>query len=262
MCIDFGDDNIDIGCFTIKGHTTSSGMVKNFILKGSYVDPRTSNDSEWDTLYIDTFVNTTDWQTIYFVNGKPYRYYKLDVLDTYNDGEITLDEWGMYKYNELRLKRVISQVRLLPVVVDSDEVYFPKQIELKGSNGLDEWDTLIPTTDTYTPFFDYIWGRWQRHSFTNTKRYYCYKLTCTGNWNNNVGKMAIAEWEFRERFSESYTYRILGGSSNNFNSIWANDSVFDSVFFYIVNDGLNIVYDDRLAEYTTISGSVLDINVI
>ena len=263
ICIDFGDDNIDIGCFTIKGHTTSSGMVKNFIFKGSYVDPRTSNDSEWDTLYTDTFVNTTDWQTIYFVNGKPYRYYKLDVLDTYNNGEIILDAWGMYKYNESRLKRIISQVRLLPVVVGSDEVYFPKQIELKGSNGLDEWDTLITTSNTYTPFFDYIWGRWQRHSFTNTKGYYCYKLTCIGNWNDNVGKMGISEWEMREKALESHTHRVLAGSSNNFNNIWADDNItFDSGFFYVANDGLNIVYDDRLLEYTTISGSVLDINVI
>jgi hypothetical protein len=187
----------------------------------------------------------------------------LDVLDTYNNTGITLDEWGMYKYNESRRKMVISQLRLKPVDFDSQEVYFPKQIELKGSNGLDEWDTLISTSNTYTPFFDYIWGRWQRHSFTNTKGYYCYKLTCTGNWNSNVGEMAISEWEMCEKSSEDYTYRVLSGSSNNFNSIWADDDVtFDSGLFYVVNDGLNMVYDNRLSEYTTISGSVLDINVI
>ncbi len=262
VCIDFGDDNIDIGCFTIKGHTTSSGMAKNFVLRGSYVDPRTSNDSEWDILYADTFINTTDWQTIYFVNGKPYRYYKLDVLDTYNNGEIIIQEWGMYQYNESRRKMIISQIRLLPVVVDSDEAYFPKQIGLEGSNGLD-WETVMSVKNTYTPFFDYIWGRWQRYSFENIKGYYAYKLTCNGNWNSNIGKTAIAEWEMRERASESYTYRILDGSSNNFNSIWAEENTtFDSGFFYIVNDGLNMVYDNRLVEYTTISGSVLDINVI
>jgi len=263
VCIDFGDDNVAVGCLSVKGYTTSSGMAKNFIFRGSYVDPRLSTNDEWDTLYTGIFKNITDWQTIYFVNGKPYRYYKLDVSDTYNDGEITIQEWGMYEYNPACRKMIISHIRLLPVVVDSSEAYFPKQIKLMGSNGLDVWETLISTSNTYTPFFDYIWGRWQRYSFTNTKGYYTYKLTCTGNWNDNVGKVAIAEWEMCERSSESYTYRILAGSSNNFNSIWAdNDITFDSGFFYVVNDGLNIIYDNGLAEYTTISGSVLDINVI
>ena len=75
--------------------------------------------------------------------------------------------------------------------------------------------------------------------------------------------MAISEWEMRERISEIHTHRILGGSSSNFNNIWADDDItFDGGFFYVANDGLNRVYDDRLIGYTTVSGSVLDINVI
>lgn len=262
MCIDFEGSNVAVGCLSVKAHTTASGMVKNFVFKGSYVDPRSSTDDEWDTLYTGTFENIAEWQPIYIVNGKPYRYYKIDVIDTYSNAPITMQEWGMYEYFSGRRKMIISQIRLRPITLGSDEIYFPKQINLQGSNELNEWDILIPTTNTYTPFYDYVWGRWQRYSFTNTKGYYRYRVTCSGNWNNYVGKMGMSEWEMREKLSETRTHRILKGS-NNVDAVWANSNItFNSVFLYIgSNTGLNIVYNDKLVEYTTISG-IMDINVI
>ena len=263
MCIDFGDDNVAVGCLSVKAHTTASGMVKNFVFKGSYSDPRISTDDEWDTLYTGMFENIAEWQPIYIVNGKPYRYYKIDVVDTYSDEPITIQEWEMYEYFSVRRKMVVSQIRLRPITLGSDEVYFPKQINLQGSNELNEWDTLIPITNTYTPFEDYVWERWQRYSFTNTKGYYRYRITCSGNWNSHVGRMGISEWEMVERTDESYKHRVLGGSSSNFNSVWADDNTtFDGGFIYIANDNLNVVDYNSLASSTLVSGTIMDINVI
>jgi len=262
VCIDFDDDRIAVGCLSVKAYTTTGGMVKNFIFKGGYKSPVISTDDEWDILYTGTFENVSDWQPIYIDNDISYRYYKLDILDTYGNESITLQEWEMYEYLPARRKIIVSQLRLRPTTVDSDEVCFPKWITLKGSNGLDEWDTLIPIRKTYTPFYDYAWERWQRYSFTNTKGYYRYKLTCSGIWSSTDNRMSISEWEMVKRADESYKHRILSGSSNNFNSIWANDStIFDEGFIYIVNDELNVISGNELLRNVVISGTVMDINV-
>ncbi len=263
VCIDFGDNNVAIGCLAVKAHSTVSGMIKDFTFDGSYVSPLVSEDSDWHTLYTGTFDNTSDWQFIYVVNGTPYRYYRINVLNTYNDAPITLQEWQMYEYFPSLNKKVISQLRLRPITLDSDEIYFPKYITFKGSNGLNQWDTLISTTSTYTPFYDYVWGRWQRYSFTNTKPYYCYKVTCSGNWNNYVDKIGISEWEMVQRADESYKYRILEGASSNFNNIWAEENAtFDEGFVYITNDKLNVLYNDKLVNSSAVQGLIMDLNVI
>lgn len=202
VCIDFGDDNVAVGCLSVKAYTTTGGMVKDFIFKGSYSDPRLSTDADWDILYTGTFENILDWQPIYIVNGKPYRYYKIDVLNTYNDDPIVIQEWEMYEYFPAREKMIISQIRLRPITLSSDEVYFPKYISLEGSNELNTWDTLIPNRKTYTPFYDYVWERWQRYSFTNTKGFYRYKLTCSGTWGSGTTKMGVSEWEMVSRTDE------------------------------------------------------------
>ena len=263
VCIDFGDNDKPIGCLAVKAHTATGGMIKDFTFDGSYTNPILAEDSDWQTLYTGTFANTPDWQFIYLVNGTPYRYYRINVLNTYNDDPITLQEWQMFEYSSSLGKKVVSQLRLRPVTLNSEEVYFPKYITLEGSNGLNVWDTLISTTNAYTPFYDYVWERWQRYSFTNTKGYYCYKVTCSGNWNNYVGKIAMSEWEMVARADESYKYRILGGTSQNFNNIWADDSTtFDEGFAYITNDNLNIIEGNTLSETTLISGTIIDINVV
>jgi len=262
VCIDFGDDRTDVGCLSVKAHTTTGGMIKNFVFKGLYSNFRTAEDSDWETLYTGTFNNTLNWQPIYFDNDRRFRYYKLEIIDTYGSENASLQEWEMYKYNDFREKKVISQVRLRPVVVDSSEIYFPKWIEIKGSNGMDEWDTIVSLTNTYTPFYDYVWGRWQRYSFENINSYYSYKVTCSGNWNNHTDKMGISEWEMVEKVSEIHTHRILSGDSDNYNSVWALDNTtFNNGFVYISNEGVNTVYNEELVSYTTVSG-IIDMNVL
>lgn len=263
VCIDWAEDNIELGCLTVKARSGSlTGMIKNFIFLGGYKDPRFSTDSDWTTLYTGIFQQDLVWQPIYFVNENPYRYYKINIIDTYGSTTV-LQEWRMYKYEPLNRQMVISQLRLNPVAFDSQEMYFPKQIALEASNNMIDWTTLLSTTNTATPFYDYVWGRWQRFSFENIIGYYNYKLICYGNWNYNNGQMAIAEWEMVETIAEERSYRILNGSSNNFNSIWAaDDTNFDSGFIYIGNDVLNTVHSDTLVGSTVVSGTMLDINLI
>jgi len=262
VCIDFDNDNVAVGCLSVKAYTTAGGMVRNFVFKGSYVDPRASTDEEWDVLYTGEFENTVEWQAIYFVNEKPYRYYKLDILDTYNNGEIILQEWGMYEYFSACRKMIISQIRLRPITLESGEIYFPKQISLEGSNGLG-WETVMSLRNTSTPFYDYVWERWQRHSFENIKGYYAYKLVATGNWNSNTGKMGISGWQMCEKISEAHTHRILRGLNNNFSSIWGGENAtFDDHFIYISNNVLSIVHNDKLTRSETVSGTIMDLNVL
>jgi hypothetical protein len=66
-----------------------------------------------------------------------------------------------------------------------------------------------------------------------------------------------------ERNVESYTYRVLNGSSNDINSVWANsNTTFDSGELYIINEGLNLISNDRLSKYDAIVGNVMDLNVL
>jgi hypothetical protein len=263
VCIDWGDDNVDIGCLSVKARSGSlTGMIKNFIFLGGYKDPRLSVDSDWTTLCSGVFQQELMHQPVYFATTNPYIYYKLDKIDTYGNKPV-LQEWRMYKHAPLNRQMVISQLRLNPAAFNSQEVYFPKHIELQASNNMIDWTTVLPLTDTATPFYDYAWDRWQRFSFTNEVYYYNYKLICYGNWNDDSGPIAIAEWELVEKTSESYTHRVLAGTLNHFNSIWASPTTtFDGGFVYIGNDDiLDTVYDDVLAGSTVVSG-ILDINLI
>ena len=145
VCIDFGDNNIEIGCLVVKAkYGNLTGMVKNFIFSGSYKNPRIDNDSNWTVLYSGEFEQVVDPQPIYFVNENPYRYYKLKVLDTYGSNTM-LQEWQMYQYDESKKKMVISQVRLNPVAFDLQEKYFPKHISLRASNDAINWTELAST---------------------------------------------------------------------------------------------------------------------
>lgn len=264
VCIDWADDNIELGCLSVKARSDSlTGMIKNFIFLGGYKDPRFSTDSDWTTLCSGIFQQELIHQPVYFVNENPYRYYKLDIIDTYGSTPV-LQEWKMYKYEPLYRPMTISQLRLNPAAFDSQEIYFPKQIELQASDNMIDWTTVLPATSTATPFYDYTWNRWQRFSFENIIGYYNYKLICYGNWNDHSGPVAIAEWEMVEKSSEAYTHRVLAGTLNNFSSIWASPTTtFDGGFVYI-GDGeiLNTVYDDSLVGFTTVVSGVLDINLI
>jgi len=261
VCIEF-DNNVAVGCLVVKGLTGSlDNMVKDYIFMGSYDDPRLSGD--WEIFSSGSFQQVDEEQPIYFVNGTPYKYYKLEMLNTYGAGNIILSSWQMYQYDESKRKMTVSQLRLNPVAFDSQEIYFPKAVSVEVSDNMLDWTELLPLTNTVTPFYDYIWNRWQRFSFTNETGYYNYKLICYGNWNGYSGPMAIAEWEMVEKSSEGHAHRVLAGISNDFSSVWAStDTTFDEGFIYIGDGGfLNTVYNDSLVSSTVVSG-IVDINLI
>jgi hypothetical protein len=165
----------------------------------------------------------------------------------------------MYERDPDLGKRVISQLRLHPVTIASNEYYFPKQIEFYGSNDGFNWDMLLTTHDTPTPFTDYAYGRWSRYSFENYDSYYLYKLTCIDNWRAPENIMKIAEWEMVERTEEAFNVRILGGTTNNINNIWADPtSSIDSGTVYFTNDQFNTVEHDKLIHYASPTNSGID----
>jgi hypothetical protein len=240
--------------------TKLSAMIKNYKVYGVNRDPRLHYD-EKVLLKEGQFLNIAGEQMIYLSNTSSYFYYLLEAVDSYGEN-VALQEWAFYKKASQAGKKAISQLRLLPVVNGVDEFYFPKQIKLLGSNDLINWTTLLDTIDTPTPFYDYAYGRWQRFSFVNFNSYYIYKLVCYDNWRAGEDIIKIAEWEMVERTEELNTYRILAGNTNNFNSVWASPTAsFDSGYYYMTNDVFNTVLINELIEYSTVSGTVSDINV-
>jgi hypothetical protein len=237
-------------------------MAKNFKFYGSQSDPRFDGWNDKVLIYEGTALQTTQEQTFYFSTGSTfYEYYILDVLDTYG-GNIAIQEWGMYESNSSLGKKCVSQLRLHPVAFTDNEYYFPKNIALYGSNDGFNWDTLISSTETPTPFTDYVYGRWSRYSFENPDAYYLYKLTCYNNWEANEDKIKIAEWELVERVDEVNTFRILSGTSNDINNVWADyNTTVDSGTVYIGNNLISVVEFDKLINSITVSGSISDFNV-
>ena len=258
-CIDFGSNINNVTSCSIRAVAADLNCCpKTYKFEGSYIYHNDWEHEDWKVLAEGQFEKTASWQNIYVGNEVKYRFYRLRVFDVYGGSCIKIQEWEMYNYNAAVGKKIVSKLRLKPADFDSQYLYFPKQIGFYGSNDLSNWDTLIDTKKTYTP----LDGKWQEYVFTNLKKYYYYKLRAIGNWNNNSGKICIAEWEMMESLSESNIFRILDGSSNNFNSIWAQpDATFDLGEFYVVNEGLNVVIDNGLATYTVISGTVMDLNV-
>lgn len=259
-CIDFGSIGINnVGALLVKGvSSNTSGMVKNYKVEGSYVYTNVWEDGNWQVLIEGQFEQTASWQAILFRNDFKYRFYRLKVIDTYGSN-IALQEWKMLNHSTTTGKKIISKLKLKPADFDTQYIYFPKQIKFFGSNDLYNWDTLINTKNTYTPTS----GNWQEYTFTNEKRYYFYKLKCIGNWNSNTGKICIPEWEMLEKTAEEYIYRILSGSTNDFNNIWVSEScTFDSGCFYVTNDNINVVEDDELARYEVITGDIRDVIVM
>lgn len=479
-CIDFGLNNFKtVGSITLRGVSTDlSALPKNFIFEGGFSDPRFSEDEDWNTLYTGQLEQVSDFQVFHFVNYASYRYYRLNVSDTYGSN-IKLQEWEMYEYDESLGSKIVSQLRLTPVVGNEEEKYFPKSIKLLGSNDNTNWSALlnkypiIPDTivkrwgensncdytgsikdsffsetspddhyhtdtilytgnngasplryrailkvtnlnavlssynvinaklyvylnyrnasttfdvyrvlqdwihsqaswndrktvvtwnsagcsaandsgeddgsydckatgasyngtllagnwvyfditdivsgwasgafneygvlirctespwngvrfysseystislrpylevtyranydlyeiETATPYYNNgVYGRQQRFSFVNDTKYEQYKANCIGNWNNNSGPIKISEWEMVEKASEEYTYRVLGGTTNNINSIWAQEeATFDNGAVYICNEVVNTVANNRLSETQSVSGDIVDLNAI
>ena len=253
--IDFTADAFPVSVLMVKGVSSKlGGMPKNYRIEGSFLHPL---DDEWVILKENQFDQTACWQSVVFDNTVRYRYYRLYVIDTYGDN-IALQEWRMYEYNVNTGKKIISRLRLKPTAFDSIYIYFPKQIAFYGSNDLHNWTTLIATRNTYTPHG----VAWQEYTFTNDTYFYHYKLKVVGNWNENVDKICIAEWEMQEKTSEAYTYRITAGTHNDFGSIWArSDSTFDDLDLYLVNDVISHIENVNLVAAETFTGSPTDLNV-
>jgi hypothetical protein len=220
---------------------------------------------DWILLYSGSFEQTSDWQTIYFVNTSIYRYYILKVNNTYGSN-ISLSEWAMYEYKDTNDQYVLSQIRLYPVVFDSGEGYFPKQVLFKASNDYVNWDVLLNTTDTYTPFYDYGGTRWQKYSFVNTQKYWVYKLECIDNWEGSNGQMAIAEWSMYEKITENYIERIfpdyVSCSGSNVRVILG--STFDNINFVLsCADKIYRISNDSLSSEDDIgTESILDFIIL
>ena len=253
-----------VGCISVQAVADNlDGMIQDYEIYGTALDPRFSLESEWTLLAEGNFEQIIQEQPVYFNRGRFY-YYILKVLNTYGDN-IALQEWKFYEAKASLRKRAVSQFRLLPVVLLGQEDYFPKHVEFYGSDDGIIWDVLKGSTETYTPFYDATYGRWQRYSLENYKAYYMYKLTIRDNWYAAADEIKIAEWEMVEKVSEAYNYRILNGTTNEINQIWADPTTtFDDGNVYILNDVLNVVYDDDddTAVYTTVSGVIADMNVI
>jgi len=253
----------NIACLALRAVAGSTnGMPDNFKLYGSQSDPRFSGWDDKVLVYEGQARAVGTEQTFYFSTGLTfYEYYILEVIDTHGD-DIAIQEWGMFEHAGEIGKKVMSQLRLYPVTFTDNEYYFPKEIEFYGSNDGFNWTPLIANIDTPTPFTDYTYGRWSRYTFENFDAYYLYKLTCYNNWHAANDQIKMAEWEMVERVDETFNSRILAGTTNNINNIWADpNTTINSGTLYMTNDEFNTIEYEKLIHYATVSGAVEDFNI-
>jgi len=239
---------------------------KNYVFFGSNFSPVTAMYKAVE-LYSGVFSKIATAQQFYFNNKSEYKYYILFILDNYGGSNIRIQEWEMFNLSEKSTKKRVSQLRLLP---PTDELLysFPNEISLQASVDTLIWDTLIPWTQTYSPFIQHyaVYGYWQHYSFVDSieKGYYAYRLLCRGNWGEAGGRIAIKEWALHELAKEYDTYRILEGTTNIMSQIWASEGCgIDDVtgMIYVTNDKLNYVMNDKVS-FTSLPSYYNDINVI
>lgn len=255
-----------IGAFRVKATSNLNACPKDYVFYGSHYHP-VIDYSKKQVLAQGTFQQTEDWQFNVLLHDSKFRYYILEVQNTYANEDIEIQEWEMMESFGQRDRRYITQLRLHPALHGDLEYNFPKQISLEATNDGYTWDTLIPWTNTYTPFISHYidYGQWQHYSFSNTSGYWVFRLLCKGHWLASDGRMAIGEWEMRELDYEEYTYHILSGSSNNIEQIWAQDGCgIDDAhkIFFAANDYLSRVADNRLVGSDALPEDYNDFNVI
>lgn len=260
-----------IGAFRIKSMSTSNstlteGCPKNFIFYGSNLNPSLYFDSAIK-LIEGTFENTTDWQSRVIPNIALYKYYILNILNTYDNKNIKIQEWEMMNSLGQVERKYPSQLRIHPALYSNWAYNFPKEISLLGSIDSINWTTLLPWTFTYTPFMQHYegYGYWQRYSFNNIKGFWSFRLLCRGNWEANDSKIIIGEWSLHELEEESYTYRILDGTTNNIQQIWAtaNCGIDDKYsLIFISNDKINKISNNSLVGSSTLPTYYEDFNII
>jgi len=148
--IDFGVGE-KISAMSVKAvPTLLNGMVKNYNIYGSDKDPRYFSGARVK-LASGTLLKVTNDQPIYFNNANPYRYYIFEAVDSYGNN-IALQEWQMFATGpDSIIRKTVGQLRLYPVVFESNEYYFPKYIKLLGSNDNYNWTVLTEPNLTYIP---------------------------------------------------------------------------------------------------------------
>jgi hypothetical protein len=216
-----------------------------------------------DTLYT-TISGLTD--VTHTNNRESYKYYIVDVKNTYGD-IIRIAEWYMYSHVGRAEKYYISQLRLTPASYGSADYNFPKEISLQCSSDGENWYTILDWTNTYTPFVEHYmgYGREQRYTITTVRGAWMYKLLCRDNWAASDNKIIIGSWGLYELYSETYTYRVLEGSSNDIKQIWADaDTKLNDIHktVYLANDKLNKVSDNFVYESEDMVDNYIDFNVV
>jgi len=148
-CIDFGSNNnkavSGLAIQAVPG--ALDNLPKDFVFQASNSDPRLSEEDRWVTLDENNFEYTEDKQYFFFSNDSNYRYYKLKVLNTFTGEDIKLYTWHMYEHVIEAGKKVVSKLRLLPLV-GPYENNFPNYISFYGSNDGIAWSLLIGGSDT------------------------------------------------------------------------------------------------------------------
>jgi hypothetical protein len=255
-----------VGAFRIRNTTVSGAMPKTYEFYGSNYNP-VLFFARAEKIKEDTFYQMEDWQAVVLNNTSKFKYYILNVLDTYNNENIEIREWQMMDSLGQTERSYISQLRLHPALYGDLNKNFPKEISLQGSIDGVSWTTVLDWTNTYTPFVEHItaYGYWQRYSFYNINGYWSFRLLCRDNWGASDGKIVIGEWSMHELLSEGYIYRILDGSSNNIEQIWAMDSCgMDDIhsIFFAANEKINKVSSNRLVDSEELPSGYIDFNVV
>jgi hypothetical protein len=256
----------NIGALRVKFNEDSGTGPKNYAFYGSNFYPGTLFHLA-RKLDEGVFSDVLDWQSRKIKGTGNFKYFILDVPTTYGDENIKLQEWRMFDNIGENERHYPSQLRLNPGIYGDYMENFPKEIMLEGSIDNTTWTTLIPWTYTATPYVQHYtgYGYWQRYSFINTKGYWSFRLNCRGNWGAPDGRIIVGEWELRELASESYTYRVLGGATNNIQQIWAQEgTAIDDThnMMYVANEKISTVIQGFTANTKDLPDYYEDFNVV
>lgn len=255
-----------IGAIAMAATDNLDACPKDFIFYGSNYNP-VIDFSAKKTLLEGTFERVTDLQYRVVEQDSKYRYYILEVLNTYGNENIRIQEWEMMDTIDYRSLKCPSQLRLHPSIYDTWIYNFPKQICFQGTRDGVNWVDLIPWRNTYTPFNAFYTedGLWQKYSFMNYSSYWSFRLLCRGNWGADDSRIIIGEWSMHELDSELYTERIVAGQTNFMQQIWANEDCgindIHSLFF-VTNEKINKISGKILAGTEDLPDYYEDLNVI
>jgi hypothetical protein len=259
IALEFPVPGVDVNVFSFKGEGLDH-MPQDFMFQGGFTSPLHADEEDWTTLVSGTCSPSDDWHTFYFDNYNNFTFYRFVVKSTFGGKVHRVRRWRMFRREQSFKAHTISKLRLLPSVYHDNEKYFPREIDIYGSNDFNEWTTLLSNHPTNAPYFEYYNTKWQDIKFENIKAFWAYKVVMRNNWAGTNDKIIVDEWEMYESVYELNTKRVLGGDTHNINSIWADPvSNIDKGWIYIVNDGLNYVFDGRFAAYRPFTKSVEDL---